>query len=192
MSPLTGIRVIDAAAFLTGPFAAMLLGDLGADVVKVEPPKGDPFRRFGQRHNDVGISFTNINRNKRSIALDLHDPADSAVFERLLIGADVLITNQRPASSRALGLDESLLDRHPRLVWVRITGFGPDGPMAEEPAFDSVIQARAGIAMSQGQDGRPELVKSWLCDKVTAMMAAQTASGANSAMKNSFFISMLL
>src|SRR5436309_1607029 len=105
MAALAGIRVIDASSFLTGPFAAMMLADMGADVVKVEPPAGEGFRRFGKRHNGVSISFINANRNKRSVAIDLQDAEGRAQFDRLLDDADVLFTNWRPKTTASLGLD---------------------------------------------------------------------------------------
>src|SRR5438270_3375036 len=113
---LEGTRVIDASSYLTGPFAAMMLADLGADVVKVEPPRGDPCRRFGRRHAGTGISFVNTNRNKRSIALDLRDAADRRRFDTMLDEADVLITNWRPETTRDIGLDDGLVLQHPKLI----------------------------------------------------------------------------
>jgi crotonobetainyl-CoA:carnitine CoA-transferase CaiB-like acyl-CoA transferase len=175
--PLSGVRVIDAAAYLTGPYAALMLADLGAEVVKVEPPRGDPFRRFGRRHNGTSIAFLNTNRGKRSVILDLRQPADQAHFEELVTDADILLTNWRAHTVSQLGLD-GLEERHPRLIWIRITGFGPDGPLADAPAFDSVIQARCGLAASQGNGSRPTLVVSWVCDKITATFAAQAALAA--------------
>jgi crotonobetainyl-CoA:carnitine CoA-transferase CaiB-like acyl-CoA transferase len=172
---LDGVRVVDASSYLTGPWAAMMLADLGADVIKVEPPRGDPFRRFGRRHNGLGISFANANRNKRSVAVDLRDPAGRSTFDRLVAEADVLITNWRPETTRAIGLDDGLVEANPRLVWIRISGFGPEGPQADAPAFDSVIQARTGLAWVEGDGMAPSLVRSWVCDKATAMFAAQMA-----------------
>ena len=124
---LAGVRVIDASSYLTGPFAAMLLADLGADVHKVEPPRGDPFRRVGRRHGDTAISFANVNRNKRSITLDLRDRADREAFNTLLADSDVLITNWRPATTQEFGFDERLVDIHPSAgvgsyQWVRAGG----------------------------------------------------------------------
>jgi crotonobetainyl-CoA:carnitine CoA-transferase CaiB-like acyl-CoA transferase len=179
MGPLEGIKVVDASSFLTGPLAAMMMADMGADVVKVEPaPRGDTYRRFGTRHNGHGIAFANANRNKRSVMVDLRDAAGLREFDRLLDDADVLFTNWRPATTRALGFDDTVIDRHPRLIWIRITGFGSDGPMADVPAFDSVLQARTGLAAMQGGEGRPTLIKSWMCDKVTALFSTQAALAA--------------
>jgi crotonobetainyl-CoA:carnitine CoA-transferase CaiB-like acyl-CoA transferase len=179
MPALDGIRVIDAASFVTGPLAAMVLADLGADVVKVEPPgAGDPYRRFGKQWNGHGIPFVNANRGKQSIALDLRDDADAAVLERLLGHTDILITNCRPAAAARLHLDDALCDRHPHLIWIRVTGFGPDGPMANAPAFDSIIQARSGLASLHGGAVGPALTPSWMCDKVSALFAAQAALAA--------------
>jgi crotonobetainyl-CoA:carnitine CoA-transferase CaiB-like acyl-CoA transferase len=178
MSALEGIRVIDASSFLAGPYAAMALGDLGADVLKVEPPLGDPYRRFGRQHNGHGVPFANANRNKRSVVLDLRDGAERAIFDDLLGRADILITNGRPGATQRLSLNDDLIEQQPRLIWVRITGFGPDGPHADAPAFDSIIQARTGLAVAQGEEGAPKLMTPWVCDKVTAMFATQAALGA--------------
>jgi crotonobetainyl-CoA:carnitine CoA-transferase CaiB-like acyl-CoA transferase len=179
MPALDGIRVLDAASFVTGPLAAMVLADLGADVVKVEPPgAGDPYRRFGKQWRGEGLPFINANRGKRSIALDLRDEADAAVMERLLARADILITNCRPAAAPRLHLDDGLCERHPHLIWIRVTGFGPDGPMANAPAFDSIIQARSGLASLHGGPDGPALTPSWMCDKVSALFAAQAALAA--------------
>ena len=179
MAALDGVRVIDASSFLTGPYAALIMGDMGADVIKVEPPeRGDPYRRFGRQHRGHGIPFANANRNKRSVALDLTTAEDRDAFERLLADTDVLVTNWRPAVAARLGLDEEVTTRHPRLIWIRITGFGPDGPAADDPAFDSIIQARVGLASTQGRGGPPTLGAAWVCDKTTGLFAAQAALAA--------------
>ena len=178
MAALDGVTVVDASSFLTGPFAAMMLGDLGADVIKVEPPGGDPYRRLGQQRRGHGIPFLNANRNKRGVVLDLKQQADRDRLDELLGTADVLITNWRTSKQAGLGLDDRLAERHPLLVWVRITGFGPDGPLADAPAYDTVIQARVGLAAAQGGDGSPLLSASWTCDKVTGLVAAQAALAA--------------
>ncbi len=169
--------MVDAASYVSGPFAASTLADLGADVVKVEPPRGDPYRRFGPRHGDSSLLFRAANQNKRSVALDLKTDTGRAAFHRLLTDADVLITNWRPEASARIGLDpESVRADFPQLIWVRITGFGPDGPMGELPAFDSVIQARSGVMLS-GSDS-PVTANNIVADKVTAMAATQTALAA--------------
>lgn len=174
--PLDGVRVIDAAGYVTGPFAAMMLADLGADVVKVEPPTGDPNRRFGYRPEGAGATtlFANTNRGKRSAALDLKVEPDLAVFRSLVCDADVLVENWRPGVAERLGIGrDTLAELNPRLVHLAITGYGPDGPDAGRGAFDASVQAAAGVAWANARQGRPELLRFYLVDKVTAAFAVQ-------------------
>lgn len=177
MRPLAGIRVVEAANYISGPYAGLILADLGAEVFKVEPPRGDPYRRFGPQDDDGGVIFRAGNRNKRSVAIDLTTTEGLAELHALLDGADVLITNWRPGVAEAFGLDsESVCDRWPRLVWVRVSGYGQSGPMATLPAFDSLMQARAGFADSNGDE--PALVPTYVADKVAATFAAQSVLAA--------------
>jgi crotonobetainyl-CoA:carnitine CoA-transferase CaiB-like acyl-CoA transferase len=177
MRPLAGIRVVEAASYISGPFAGLILADLGADVTKVEPPRGDPYRRFGPQGDDGGVIFRAGNRNKRSVAIDLTTDGGVAELHTLLDGTDVLITNWRPGVAEAFGLEaESVRDRWPRLVWVRVSGYGQTGPMATLPAFDSLMQARVGFADSLGDE--PALVPSYVADKITAAFVAQSALAA--------------
>jgi len=173
-APLAGIRVIDATGFLAGPFAGLMLADLGADVVKVEAPAGEPLRRFDRRNAPVPPMLANINRNKRSVALDLKDAGGQATFLALLADADVLLHNWRPATERSLGLpDERMAAANPRLVRVAITGYGPDGPRADDPAFDTAIQAYCGLMTHQGGAGEPKLVRTYIADKTASTFAVQ-------------------
>src|SRR5262245_17343003 len=177
MRPLDGVKVVEAASYVTGPFAALALADLGATVVKVEPPRGDPMRRFGLRHQGVGLGFAAVNRNKTSVTLDLKGQAGLDELHQLLGTADVFITNWRPAVAARLGLTrEAVRERHPRLVWIRLSGYGQDGPMAGFPAFDSILQARSGVVSQNGEP--PRLVPGYLADKVTAMVATQSVLAA--------------
>ena len=177
MRPLAGINVVEAASYISGPFAGLILADLGAEVIKVEPPRGDPYRRFGPQDDDGGVIFRAGNRNKRSVAVDLTTEDGLTELHALLDTADVLITNWRPGVAEAFGLDdESVPRRWPRLVWVRVSGYGQSGPMATLPAFDSLMQARVGFADSLGDE--PALVPSYVADKVTATFAAQSALAA--------------
>jgi len=178
--PLAGCRVVDAATYVSGPYAAMMLADLGADVVRVEPPGGDPFRRFGRAVGGVGIMWANVNRNKRSVVLDLKSSEGRARLLDMLAGTDVLMTNWRPGVAEELGLTVAAVRAaNPALIWCRISGFGPDGPLAGDPAFDSVIQARTGVMVAQGAAREdPEAVVGFLADKVTAMIAAQSVLAA--------------
>ncbi len=151
-APLTGVRVIEVATFITGPYAGMLLAALGADVIKVEPPgSGDPFR-LGS-HDGVSSRFTAFNRGKRSICVDLRSEQGREVVHKLVNSADVLIENHRPGVMRRLGIDyESLSHLNPRLIYCSISGFGQDGPAAGRPAYDQVGQAVSGL-MSLLTDG---------------------------------------
>src|SRR5581483_4490294 len=159
MAPLDHIRVVDATGYLAGPFAAMMLADLGADVVKVErPPKGDPLRTIGHRFEGQSVQCDNVNRNKRSVLVDLATADGRDDFLRLGDGA--------------------LAAANPRLVRVWITGFGPDGPLADRPAFDALIQAHTGLAWRHRHDGRPAELRTYLADKVTSALAAQAALAA--------------
>lgn len=178
MQPLAGIRVIEAASYISGPFAGAILADLGAEVIKVEPRgKGDPYRRIGHIYGDSGLVFKAANPNKTSVFLDLKDETDLTSFRELLSDADVLITNWRPSVAPSLGLDADQIQRdHPQLVWVRVSGYGQDGPMSDMPAYDPIVQARTGGLLVGG--GAPELPPNLLADKVSAMSAAQAASAA--------------
>jgi crotonobetainyl-CoA:carnitine CoA-transferase CaiB-like acyl-CoA transferase len=176
-APLAGLKVIEAANFLAGPMSGMILADLGAEVVKVEPPRGDPYRRFGRVYGDSGLVFKAANQNKRSVALDLKSDAGFASLLELLADADVLITNWRPGVAERMGLTGARVrDEFPQLIWVRVSGYGPDGPRAGLPAFDGIVQARSG-AMLSGVD-TPTNVNSNVADKVSAMFAAQTVTAA--------------
>ena len=172
--PLTGVVVVEAASYLTGPLAAKILGDLGADVVKVEPPSGDPFRRFGHIRDGIGAQFLNAHGGKRSIYADLKDPVGRDHVQSLLDGADVFIQNWRPGVAASLGLDaDTIRARNPRLVAMSITGYGDDGPRASAPAFDALIQAATGVTDLVRRYGRPDVLGTWLADKVTAFTAVQ-------------------
>ena len=181
--PLDGVRVVDAATFLSGPLAAQALADLGADVVKVEPPGGDAFRRFGRSIEGLSLMWVTTNRTKDVATLDLATDEGRLGMDRLLNGADVLVTNWRPGVAERLGLSsERVRATWPRLVWCRISGFGQDGPRAMEPAFDGVIQAASGAMPTQGYSplapGPPQMVRAFQADKLTASYAVQAALAA--------------
>lgn len=159
---------------ISGPICTQALGDLGADVVKVEPPTGDPCRYSGAPFREPGFSgfLSQFNRNKRSIVLDLAQETGRTVAGRLAERADVLVENFRPGVAERLGIGwESLSARNPRLVYVSINGFGPDGPYAALPAYDHVIQALGGMMPTQGGDGMPRLVLSSVADKSSGLTA---------------------
>lgn len=180
-SPLQGIRIVDLSAVFSGPMAATLLSDQGADVIKVESPEGDTTRHIGPAKGDLSSSFVAANRGKRNLALDLKSPAALDVLHALLASADVLIENFRPGVMARLGLaDADLAQRFPQLIRLSITGFGPDGPRAQDKAYDAVIQAIGGVAASQRDpaSGAPVILASTVCDKVTALTAAQAVTAA--------------
>ncbi len=179
-APLDGIRVVDLGQIVSGPMAACVLADQGADVIKVETPGGDPMRGFGPAKGDLSALFITVNRGKRGVALDLRTPGGAAVLTQLVEWADVLIENFRPGALDRLGFAyERCRDLNPRLIYTSVTGFGPDGPYANIRVYDPVIQAVSGLAAMQGGVGNaPELVKSLVTDKVTALTAAQAITAA--------------
>ena len=158
MRALAGIRVVELARVLAGPWCGMTLADLGAEVIKVEPPEGDDTRGWGPPFKD-GLSayFACCNRNKRSIALDLRDPAMRPVLEALVQRADVVIENYRTGGAEKLGVGyEALRALNPRLVYCSISGYGRDGPQADRPGYDFATQAEAGLMSLTGPvDGEP-------------------------------------
>lgn len=158
--PLDGIRVVDLSQVMAGPFCSMLLGDLGADVIKIEPPSGDLSRSMGGRHlrlhGQDNAPFLALNRNKRSVVLDLKQRADLLKVRALLGTADVLLESFRPGVMQRHGLHyEALSDLHPRLIYASISGFGSTGPWADRPGFDLIAQGMSGILSITGEPGGP-------------------------------------
>jgi crotonobetainyl-CoA:carnitine CoA-transferase CaiB-like acyl-CoA transferase len=174
---LDGIRVIEQGTFITGPCAGMMLADLGADVIKVEGPEGDPYRSYqGGRYSP---HFQAYNRNKRGIALDLKREADRALFEGLVREADVFIQNFRPGTAERLGAGpERLRELNPRLVYCAISGFGRTGPYAERPSYDSVAQALSGFLSVVVDPRDPRFLGPALADAITGIYAAYGVLGA--------------
>ena len=180
--PLAGLLVADCSTVLAGPYATMLLGDLGADVVKVEPPRGDTTRGWGPPWVGAGADQTAayylaVNRNKRSLRLDLKAGAGRDVLRRLLARADVLVENHRVGGFARLGFDDATLEAlNPRLVHLAISGYGPTGPEAATPGYDSVIQAVSGLMSITGQPvagaGVPTKVGVAISDLTTGMLGA--------------------
>jgi crotonobetainyl-CoA:carnitine CoA-transferase CaiB-like acyl-CoA transferase len=166
---------------MSGPFGTMMLADQGADVIKVEPPGGEVIRKVGTGRDGTTAYFANLNRNKRSIVIDLQTEGGRAVLLRLLDGADVFIQNFRLGVADRLGLGrDQLREGRPRLVCVSITGFGPAGPLASAPAYDHAVQALSGIAARQAdpKERVPDLVRHGIVDKATAYTAAQAITAA--------------
>lgn len=178
--PLAGVRVVDLSQIVSGPMAAAMLADQGADVIKVETPAGDPVRRLGPARGDLSAMFIAVNRGKRGIALDLKQRDGCAVLEKLVASADVLIENFRPGAIDRLGFGyERCRDLNPRLIFASITGFGPDGPYANVRVYDPIVQAVSGMAATQtDRDGKPSLIKTLVADKLTALTAAQAITAA--------------
>ena len=180
--PLSGYRVIDLTTMLSGPWATMMLADQGADVIKVEAPgTGDHVRSLGNRRGGMSAMFLNINRNKRSIAIDLKTERGRRLLEELVGTADVFVQNFRPGVADRLGIGEAALrGRSPALVYASISGFGEVGPWAGKPTYDPVIQAVSGLTSVQAGDdeARPRLVRTVLPDKVAALTAAQAITAA--------------
>jgi crotonobetainyl-CoA:carnitine CoA-transferase CaiB-like acyl-CoA transferase len=170
--PLTGVRVVDCTTVVLGPWAAQQLGDLGADVVKVEPPEGDTTRQLGPMRNPaMGAFYLAVNRNKRSIVLDLKQETARRVLLRLAEGADVLLHNYRPQAARRLGMSyETFRAVNPGLVYVGTYGFRAAGPYGSKPAYDDIIQAASGVAAAQGSIvGEPRYVPTIVADKTSSM-----------------------
>jgi len=173
--PLSGIKVIDLTRILSGPFCTMLLGDMGADVIKIEGAgDGDPVRRQGARVEDFSWYFASFNRNKRSMVLDLRSAEGKAVLTQLIAQSDVLVENFRPGVLAEMGFDDARLAAiNPRLVTAGITGYGASGPYAERPAFDFVVQAMSGFMASSGAaDGPPMRCAPPITDLVAGLYAA--------------------
>ena len=175
---LQGIRVVEQGTFITGPAAGMLLGDLGADVVKVEQPKtGDPFRAF--RNGLYSPHYQTYNRNKRSIELDTTHAADLEVLDALVANADVYIQNFRPGVAEKLGVGAQRLQAlNPRLVYCAISGFGSSGPAAHRPAYDTVAQAASGFLNLLINPQNPRVVGPAIADSLTGFYAAYGVLGA--------------
>ncbi len=172
---LEGLRVLDLSRYVAGPHGTMLLGDHGADVVKVEPPgRGDPARGIDRFLGPPDSVFAmTVNRNKRSLALDLRKPEGLAVLKDLAAQADLMVENFKPGTMEEMGLDYATLSaRNPRLILVRISGFGQDGPWAERPAYDAIAQAASGLMdMTGDPDGTPTMVGTIIIDYSTALHA---------------------
>jgi crotonobetainyl-CoA:carnitine CoA-transferase CaiB-like acyl-CoA transferase len=181
--PLRGFRILDLTSMVSGPLAAQILGDQGADVVKVENPRsgGDLTRSAPNSRGGFSALFLNNNRNKRSIALDLKHERGVEVLKRLASRADVFLQNHRPGVAERMGIGEAAIrEASPAIVYVSISGFGNRGPLAKTPVYDPLVQALSGLATVQAgsDDARPRLVRTILPDKLTAVTAAQAITAA--------------
>ena len=158
MKPLQGIRVLDLTRVLAGPYATALLADLGAEVIKLEPLTGDDYRHIGPFKDSESALFTLNNRGKRSLALDLKNPADLKLAQDIAARVDVVVENFRPGVAARLGLGaEALRAANPRLIYCSISGFGQNGPFRDLPAYDLVVQAMSGLMAATGEEGRAPL-----------------------------------
>lgn len=168
---LAGIKVVEAASYVTGPFASQLLADMGAEVIKIEEPKrGDPFRGWGERN--YAATFCSLNRNKKSITLDLRADEGRAIALRLAAGADVLIQNFRPGVMENRGLGYGDVQKlNPKIVYCSISGFGPTGPYRDMPGYDTVGQARSGLLSLLTDPGKPQGMGISFSDHLTGMYA---------------------
>jgi crotonobetainyl-CoA:carnitine CoA-transferase CaiB-like acyl-CoA transferase len=201
--PLENIRVLDLSRALSGPFCTMILGDLGADVVKVEPtPDGEMMRGRGPFHEGIGVFYLSINRNKRSLAVDFRSEEGLRLLRTLATRADVLVDNFKPGTTRAMGLDyESLRGENPRLIHASITGFGAEGPYGTWPGFDQIAQGMSGLMSISGfADGAPtrvgvpigDLVAGmWTANGVTAAIAQRHVTGEGQKVDTSLLASLV-
>lgn len=181
MLPLSGIRVIDLSTVVMGPYASQWLADLGAEVIKVEPPEGDSTRRTGPAAEDgMSAIFLGVNRSKKSVVLNLKLPAAQAALERLLASADVFVHSMRPQKLGGLGLEPAaVMARHPRLVYVSLLGFAEDGPYGGRPAYDDIIQGLSGnAALMAAQTGTVRYFPTIAADKTSGLVAALSISAA--------------
>lgn len=180
---LSGIRVLDCSIAMAGPFAAQRMGDMGADVVKVEPTSGEWQRHAsagGANGNKINVSFLSLNRNKRSLAVDLKAPEGKALLLELVKDADVFLQNYRPGVAERLGVDYATLSAiNPRLIYVSMSGYGEDGPYRNYPGQDLLLQGMSGAMMSTGAEGAPpSAAGQYLVDAVTAYSAFEGALAA--------------
>lgn len=179
--PLDGIRIVDLSTMISGPLGAMILGDQGADVIKVEPPRGDGTRAVATRRGDLSASFLNNNRNKRSLVLDLKVSGAREALMQVITGADVVLQNFRPGVADRLGIGyEAARAVRPDIVYASISGFGETGPYAHKPVFDPLIQSLSGLTTVQAASDqrRPALIRTILPDKLTGFTVAQAITSA--------------
>lgn len=180
-APLTGVRVLDLSTVAFGPYASLILADQGAEVIKIESPEGDSTRYTGPaRHPGMSAMFLAVNRNKKSVVLDLKQASDRERLWQLVPDVDVVMHNIRPQKTKAIGIDyQTLVKLNPRLVYAQLSGFGENGPYAGRPAYDDIIQGMCGAAsLMQKQFGEPRYFPTILADKTSGIVAAQAISAA--------------
>lgn len=178
--PLSGVKVLDLSAYIAGPYGCALLGDMGAEVIKIEPPEGDNLRKYPSTLASESRAFLGINRNKRGLCLNLKDAAGYEVLTRLVREADVLVHNFRPGVPERLRIDfATLATINPRLVYCAMTGYGAAGPMAGHAGYDQVLQSMTGMCASQGKaDGPPEILYGSVVDYYGAALISNSVAAA--------------
>lgn len=179
--PLHGFKVLDLTTMVSGPIATMMLGDQGADVIKIEPPRGEYMRMAGLKHEGMSAPFLSCNRSKRSLAVDLKTQDGLDIVKKLVATSDVLVQNYRPGAIERMGLGEDVVRGiKPDIVFVSISGFGEHGPYANQRVYDPVIQALCGLAdiQSDRETGEPRMVRTIIPDKTTSVTAAQAITAA--------------
>ena len=193
MKPFEGITIIECSTMITASFAAMMMGEQGARVIKIEPVEaGDPMRGIGTKKGGMAGLFANCNRGKESVRIDLKSEDGQVLMREIVQEADIVIHNFRPGVMDKLNLgSEALRALNPRLIYMAISGFGKGGPLGNSPAYDPVIQAHAGFTASQGGD-EPVFVKNLMCDKTTAYTACQAVTAALLGVKSIQWILLLI
>jgi formyl-CoA transferase len=177
--PLSGVTVLDLSGYVAGPYGCTLLADLGAQVIKVEPPEGDNLRNYPSTLAGGNRAFLGVNRNKRGIVLDLKHPDGVGVLRRLVERADVLVHNFRPPVPPRLGIDyERMKAVNPRLIYCALTGYGDSGPLKDRAGYDQVLQSLTGICVEQGKPGEPQIVYGSAVDFYAASLLAFAVSSA--------------
>lgn len=174
IKPLAGLRIIDFTRVLAGPFCTALLGDLGAEVIKIESPAGDDYRHVAPMKKGAGALFTVMNRNKKSLVLDLKKEEAVALVHELVATADIVVENFRPGVTKRLHIDYDRLQQiNPRLIYVSVSGFGQSGPYSHRPAYDLVLQAMTGLMEATGSpDGPPTMIGEAVSDVVSGLFAS--------------------
>ena len=178
MKPLEGITVLEFSTMITASFAAMMMAEQGARVIKVEPMNvGDPMRYIGANKGGISSLFANCNRGKQSIRVNLKEQAGQELIRELVAEVDIFIHNFRPGVMDKLNLGtDALRELNPRLIYAAISGFGKEGPLGRAPAYDPIIQAHAGLTATQGKGGEPAFFRTLICDKITAYTACQAVT----------------
>jgi len=177
--PLSGVTVLDLSGYVAGPYGCTLLGDLGALVLKIEPPEGDNLRNYPSTLPGESRAFLGVNRNKRGMGLDLKHPDGAGVLRRMVERADVLVHNFRPSVPARLGIDyDRMRAVNPRLIYCALTGYGDTGPLKDRAGYDQVLQTMTGICVEQGKPGDPEIVYGSAVDFYSASMLAFAVSSA--------------